>query len=543
MILYLPEIYEDETMFSYLSRAYEKGGYISQIQALGEFLKNPNERRLEFVFCNNLSTEIIDYLTKNCKWETFLRNHTLCNYYGRYLKIAKRREAMQALTLLKGNYVNLFSITPIRDRMEYLKYCPMCVKEHREKYGETYWNRIHQVPEIKVCPKHKCRLLNSTVIYDRHKVSGFVTAESEITNLESEKGTELESKLAEYIEAMVRTPVKIYANLQPGEFLVSQMNNTPYLSNRGQVINITILYEKMMEFYESLDNGISMKWQISKVLHGERINPYEIIQIGVFLGIPVKELMECRLPFKKPEEDFDDRVIEMLRSDISAYQISRDLGVSNALINLIRSKHGVPNYKDDRYVTNKRNNKEQKVNELRKIWIKTMAQYPGYTYTQICNMSEYKSELHWLRRNDYEWTERFYPKAKESRVKIERIKKLDNEYYPKMETIISEYREKDGEMPKRITLGAINRAAGLNNRDLYNMKKCRKIVEKYEETQEGFWARKIFWAISIIEKEGKALTWNHIHKKTHISASNFQAHDKYFREKLGDEVIDAISPR
>lgn len=84
-----------------------------------------------------------------------------------------------------------------------------------------------------------------------------------------------------------------------------------------------------------------MKWQISKVLHGERINPYEIIQIGVFLGVPVKELMECRLPFKKPEEDFDDRVIEMLCSGVSAYQISRDLGVSNALINLIRSKHGV----------------------------------------------------------------------------------------------------------------------------------------------------------------------------------------------------------
>ena len=67
--------------------------------------------------------------------------------------------------------------------------------------------------------------------------------------------------------------------------------------------------------------------------------------------------------------------------------------------------------------------------------------------------------------------------------------------------------------------------------------------EKYEETQEDFWIRKILWAISLIKKEGKALTWNHIHKKIHISASNFQAHDKYFREKLGDEVIDAISPR
>ena len=104
-------------------------------------------------------------------------------------------------------------------------------------------------------------------------------------------------------------------------------------------------------------------------------------------------------------------------------------------------------------------------------------------------------------------------------------------------------REKDGEMPKRITIGAVSRAAGLNNRDLYSMKKCRKVIEKYEETQEDFWIRKILWAISLIKKEGKALTWNHIHKKIHISASNFQAHDKYFREKLGDEVIDAISPR
>lgn len=64
-----------------------------------------------------------------------------------------------------------------------------------------------------------------------------------------------------------------------------------------------------------------------------------------------------------------------------------------------------------------------------------------------------------------------------------------------------------------------------------------------KKLKKDFGREKIFWAISIIEKEGKALTWNHIHKKTHISASNFQAHDKYFREKLGDEVIDAISPR
>lgn len=542
MILYLPEIYEDEILYSFLSRAYEKGGYVSQRQAMETFLNNPNEK-LELVFCNNMSAEIIDYLTRNCKWENFLSDYTLCNYYGRYLKIAKRREAMQALTALKGNYANLFSITPIRDKKEYLKYCPMCAKEQREKYGETYWNRIHQVPEIKVCPKHKCKLLNSTIEYDRHKVRGFFTAESSITNLELEAGTEIEVKLAEYIDTMVHTPIKTYANLQPGEFLISQMSNTPYLSKRGQIINITVLYEKMMEFYDNLGNGISMNWQISKVLHGERINPYEIIQIGVFLGIEPKELMECRLPYKKPEEDFDDKVIEMLRDGVSAYQLSKDLGVSKTLINLIRKKHGIPNYKSDKYVTNKHNDKEQKITELRKVWVETMAEYPGYSYTQICKMSEYKLELRWLRRNDLEWTERHYPKAEKSKVKIERLTKLDDEYYPRMETIIAEYKEKDGEMPKKITIGAISRAAGLSNRDLYNMKKCRMLIEKYEETQEEFWVRKILWAISIIEKEGKELSWNNVNKIMHISRPNFCKHKEFFREKIGDDIIDVISPK
>lgn len=31
------------------------------------------------------------------------------------------------------------------------------------KYGETYWHRIHQVPGVNVCPKHKTLLEDSIV--------------------------------------------------------------------------------------------------------------------------------------------------------------------------------------------------------------------------------------------------------------------------------------------------------------------------------------------------------------------------------------------
>lgn len=542
MILYLPEIYEDETIYSFLSRAYEKGGYVSQVQAMEEFLINPKER-LDFMFCNALDDEIISYVTQNCKWDEFLSKHTLCNYYGRYLKKDRRVQAMRALTESKGNYNNLFSITPNRKGAEYLKYCPICVKENRDKYGETYWNRLHQVPELKVCPKHKCKLLDSMIESNRHKIRTFNTAENNIINLDSEQGTGLEIKLAEYIDEMVHTPIMLYNDIQVGEFLVSQMRNTKYLSNRGQIINISLIYKDMMEVYKNLENSISMSWQISKILHGERINPYEISQIGMFLKISPKELIECKLPSKKPEEDFDDKVIELLCDGKSAYQVSRELGVSNTLINLIRSKQGISNYKSYKYVTNKHNDKNQKIADLRKIWSKTMTEYPGYSFSQICEISEYKLQLRWLRRNDFEWTEMHFPKKTKSMAKVNRLSKLDDEYFFKIEDIIKEYKGEGEKKPERVTINAISKVIGIKNRDLYNMRKCREIIKKYEESQEEFWLRKIIWALSVVEKKDLKLSWNTVRNLIHMSRNNFYKHKDYFSSRIGAEVIDIISPK
>lgn len=542
MILYLPEIYEDETMYSFLSRSYEKGGYVSQTQAMEEFLKNPKER-LEFAFCNDMSKEIVDYLTKKCKWEDMLNNHTLCNYYGRYLDLKQRVKAMQALRELKGNYANLFSITPIRNGTEYLRYCPMCVKENRNKYGETYWNRLHQVPELTVCPKHKCKLLNSTIKKDRHKMHTFNTAENNITNLKFEKGSDLEIKIAEYIREMVCLPINVYSVIHPGQYLISQMESTKYLSNRGKIIKSSLLYSDMIKFYKDLDRGIQEQWQISKVLHEERINPYEIIQIGLFLNISPEELIKCQLSDKKPEQNFDDRVIEMLQAGKSTYRVAKDLYVSTALINLIRRKHEIPTYTDPRYITKKSENTQEKIVKLRKIWLETVSKYPGYSFTQICETSEYKLQLRWLRRNDYEWTEKHFPQKCKSQVKNKRLEELDKKYFPQMDSIIADYKKTSDGIPKRVTVNAINKFMGLNNRDLYNMKKCSETVKKYEESQEEFWARKILWALSVIEERGGKLGWNSVKNLVHISNMNFYQHKDYFSNKIGKEVIDMISPR
>lgn len=542
MITYLPMPYPDETIYSLLSRAYEKGGYLSISQAKEEFFMQSKEK-FDFLFTNKLVPELVNLFTKTCAWENFLEEHTLLNYYGRYLTKDKREKAYQSLVSLEGNYNNLFSLTPNRrEEDEFLRYCPLCAEEHRNTYGETYWNKIFQISEIKVCPKHGCKLLNSSIHKDRHKTTVFAAAETEIKDVNVEYGTDKERQLAKYIEAMVHTPFQLENEMNIGKYFVSKMENTPYLSNRGQIINIHQLYEDLAKFYNDFSVGIKKEWQISKILHGERKNPFEIAQIALYLGISAEELINATMPEKAPEQNFDDKVLEMLENGTSAYRIADELKVSKSLIRLIAKNHGVKIYNNEKYTTNENENLQNKVEECRKIWLETIAKYPNSSYSYICEHSEHKLQLRWLRRNDKEWTDQHFPQKAASQAKAQRLSQLDVLYLPKMELYIEEYKEKPGEMPKRITMSAISKQMGIKGRELYEMTECRKIVENYVESQEEFWARKIMWAISEIETNNKTLCWNNIKKLVHMKKDNYYSCRDLLLKVLDVTIVEACDP-
>lgn len=538
MITYFPTPYPDETIYSLLSRAYEKGGYLSISQAKEEFFVQSKEK-FDFLFTNKLVPELANLFTKTCSWENFLEEHTLLNYYGRYLTRDKREKAYQSLVSMEGNYNNLFSLTPNRrEEEEFLCYCPLCAKEHRNIYGETYWNRIFQISEITVCPKHGCKLLNSSILMDRHKTTVFSAADTEIKDVNVEYGTDKERQLAKYIEAMVHTPFQLESEMNIGKYFVSKMENTPYLSNRGQIINIHQLYEDLAKFYNDISVGIKKEWQISKILHVERKNPFEIAQIALYLGISSEELINATMPEKAPEQNFDEKVLEMLKNGTSAYRIALELNVSKSLIRLVAKNNSVRLSDKGKYITNVNKNVQNKIEECRKMWLEAIKKYPDSSYSY----SEHKLQLRWLRRNDKEWMDQHFPRKTESIARIQRLLQLDVHYLPLMEAYIQEYSEKDGEMPKRITISAISRFIGLKGRDLSYMEQCRKIVEKHTETQEEFWTRKIIWAINEIEKKNSVLCWNNIKKLLHIQKENYYSCRELLLKKVDFAIVEACDP-
>ncbi len=61
---------------------------------------------------------------------------------------------------------------------EYLQFCPQCLAEDLQHYGEMYWHRLHQVAGVRVCLIHGVGLENSKVLVsEMGKV--FVAADEE----------------------------------------------------------------------------------------------------------------------------------------------------------------------------------------------------------------------------------------------------------------------------------------------------------------------------------------------------------------------------
>jgi hypothetical protein len=64
---------------------------------------------------------------------------------------------------------------------DWLRFCPICEREDKERFGERYWHRVHQIPGIEVCPIHSVFLeMSSAPWQDTRNPGSFFSAEKAI---------------------------------------------------------------------------------------------------------------------------------------------------------------------------------------------------------------------------------------------------------------------------------------------------------------------------------------------------------------------------
>lgn len=539
MISYFPEIYPDELLYSVFSRYYAHSSYMAQSFVFEELFTN-NRVRPEFLFVNELNPHILQFLTKNISWIELIKKHTMFPYYSMFLAKEKREVALQSIMNMSGNYSNKLSITPNRKDKEYLKYCPMCVEDDRVKYSEAYWHRIHQIPEINVCPIHGCKLQDSIIEKNKNTARGLYPAETSLKDMDICYGTQKQVDLAKYVVFILNYDGEPNNNVSIGEYLMSQLSGTKYLSIRGEKINLSLLYSDFMTYYDGFD-GLSKMWQLSKVFHNERVNPFEIAQLGFFLNISVEDLIKHELSNKRPEELFDNKVISMINKGISSYRVAKELNVSASLIRLICKENNVKSSFSDSFYNTNHIEFEKKLKEERDFWLNVMKLHPDKCYSELRDIPEYTSHLNWLRRNDKEWTDDHYPHVPRKKTKMNQLEKSDKKLLPDVKRAIKEIKELDKEKPQRISIYAINNHLGLKGRDLYSMTECVAEINKYTESQEKFWCRKAIWAAEKMIAEDIPINATRFKRLTNITRDRLNKCYPLICQSGNQAVIEIIN--
>ena len=178
MIVQFPSFYPDELVYSLLARYSARSGYLRYTFAAEELLERPGARP-DPEFVNRYTAQAVEAMTRELCWEEVIERHTMFPYYGRFLPRERRQQAFDALVHMRGNHRNLLAM-PKQKPNRCLRYCPECARADREQYGETYWHRLHQIPELSVCVFHHCRLEASGVPVVGRNRPDLVCAETEI---------------------------------------------------------------------------------------------------------------------------------------------------------------------------------------------------------------------------------------------------------------------------------------------------------------------------------------------------------------------------
>ena len=292
MIAYLPTIYPDELVYSWFCRYYVHEGCITHKMALQELYCNRSDNPSK-EFIGNLKMKARNEIAKTYSMDMLILNHTMFPQYARFIGLEKKKSALNHLRYDSCDVHHLFCVLPRTGDEQYLRYCPLCVMEDRQKYGETYWHRKHQIRNIGICTKHVCKLVASDVAAKSEHDYVFYPAESVIKDCSSVVHEENQQliKFSAYVESVFDMPMNFANDIPVSAILYDVMGRTKYLKTSGKTRNTQMLAKEMIRFYDQMGiSNIASLYQIQRAIRGEHFDFSVICQIAFYLGISAYEL-------------------------------------------------------------------------------------------------------------------------------------------------------------------------------------------------------------------------------------------------------------
>lgn len=483
MIAYFPLVYPDELLYGWIARAYVKSGYPAYSYFAEEFFKRKMVTP-DIEFLNEYTPAALSMLTKDITMDEVIKKHTMFPYYARFCTKDERLNAYEAA--LKTQIIS-YQIPKFRKHNGYfVKYCPICAKNDRQKHGEAYYHRIHQIDGIEICTVHKCKLLQTDVVIGKTTPKLFdaesnIPLSSEVISLENA----LEGQIADYVIAVFQADLDMDGDVAYGEYLHYKLAGTKYCSARGLVRNISLLLNDYLEYYKGYEsNPIQRVSQMQQLFKNKRRNPLDICLLAYFLDISVDEIIKMRLPDISPTEWFDSEVTKLHEQGLKYPEIAKRLGGSYYNVKAIG---------------------EGRVDKLK-------------NKTYIRRSTGGKVSRDWLQ--------------------------FDKDMLPEVKKAVYEIENQQESLPQNVSVAGIERELELTNGSLKKMPLCKAYIESHRLAQAELWAKKVVWAAKKVIADGDSFNWKHIRNYTNMRSKNFQQCkpylDRYANEELAQHIKEIL---
>jgi len=165
MVSFFPKPYPDEILYSVLARYHIRSGNTSPKVTLRELFSSTSTVATADLpsNLNSLSENLQPF--PHYTAEELIYKYTLYPFYSVFLPPNRASQVKESMKAECGGDIHTragimaSSVTMPR----YFRFCPNCLKEDLQKYGEAYWHRLHQTPGVLVCPVHAVTLPDSIV--------------------------------------------------------------------------------------------------------------------------------------------------------------------------------------------------------------------------------------------------------------------------------------------------------------------------------------------------------------------------------------------
>lgn len=315
MMTFFPVPYEDEVLYSVLARYHVRSGNTSYKATMKDLFGSTSVTAVMDLPSNIQNLVNNMPLSSRYTEEYLIKSHTLFLFYSAFLPPERSEQIFESM---KGdNGGSIYSRTGIMASSivlnQYFKFCPVCIKEDKLRYGELYWHRVHQIPGVLICPKHHVPLYNSQVLvrgYNKHeyKAAGEENCvEPDIAVKYSDDAFEKLIRLAEDAQVLLNSDFEKRSIEWYKEQYLAKMMKMGFATSNGKVhqkdfIKEFIDYygEKFLDIVQSrinIDNDSN--WLMDMIRKKNKTaHPIRHLLLSRFLGISLLDLFYNKMEYK-----------------------------------------------------------------------------------------------------------------------------------------------------------------------------------------------------------------------------------------------------